>query len=55
VPGRAQTELGKIADLRGDRRTARAHFQQAAAIAEKESDPVGAAEARRWVGTAFKR
>ena len=55
VAGRAHTELGKIADLRGDRRAARAHFQQAATIADQESDPVGGAEARRWVGTAFRR
>ena len=55
VAGRAHTELGKIADLRGDRRTARAHFEQAVAIADQESDPVGGAEAQRWVGTAFRR
>ena len=55
VAGRAHAELGKIADLRGDRRAARSHFQQAVAIADQESDPVGGAEARRWVGTAFTR
>ena len=55
VTGRAHAELGKIADLRGDRRTAQSHFQQAVAIASQEADPVGAAEARRWVGTAFTR
>jgi tetratricopeptide (TPR) repeat protein len=55
VTGRAHAELGKIADLRGDRRTARAEFQRAVAIADQESDPVGAADARRWVGTPFTR
>jgi tetratricopeptide (TPR) repeat protein len=55
VAGRAQAELGKIADLRGDRRAARAHFQQAVTVAEQESDPIGAADARRWVNMAYKR
>ena len=55
VAGRAHAELGKLADLRGNRAAARDHFQQAAALAEQDNDSIGAAAARRWVGTAYRR
>jgi tetratricopeptide (TPR) repeat protein len=54
VAGRAHAELGKIADLRQDRAAARAQFQQAVTIADANNDPIGAAAARRWLGTAYK-
>ena len=55
VAGRAHAELGKLADLRNDRATARSHFQQAVALAKQDSDSVGASAAQRWIGTAFRR
>ncbi len=54
VAGRAHAELGKLADLRNDRSAARAQFQEAVAIADANNDPIGAAAARRWIGTAYK-
>lgn len=55
VAGRAQAELGKLADLRQDRATARAHFQRALAIAQEDNDPSGAAVARRWLNSPYRR
>ena len=55
VAGRAHAELGKVADLRGDRAGARQHFQQAVTLAEQDADAVGAAAARQWIGTAYRR
>jgi tetratricopeptide (TPR) repeat protein len=54
VAGRAHAELGKLADMRNDRATARQHFQQAVSLAEQDNDTVGAAAARRWVGTPYR-
>ena len=54
VAGRAHAELGKLADLRNDRAAARAQFQQAVAIADANNDPIGAAAARRWIGTGYR-
>jgi tetratricopeptide (TPR) repeat protein len=55
VAGRTQTELGKLADLRRDRATARAHFQRALTMAQEDNDPAGAAVARRWLNTPYRR
>jgi tetratricopeptide (TPR) repeat protein len=55
VTGRAHAELGKLADLRGDRATARTHFQQAARLAQEDNDEIGEAAARRWIGTPYRR
>ena len=55
VAGRAHAELGKLADLRNDRASARQHFQQAVTLAEQDSDTTGAAAARRWIGTPYRR
>jgi tetratricopeptide (TPR) repeat protein len=55
VAGRAHGELGKLADLRGDRATARGEFQRAAALAEEDNDSSGAAAAERWVDTPYRR
>jgi tetratricopeptide (TPR) repeat protein len=55
VTGRAHAELGKLADLRGDRATARGEFQRAVALAQEENDPAGAEAAERWVDTPYRR
>jgi tetratricopeptide (TPR) repeat protein len=55
VAGRAHAELGKLADLRSDRSSARQHFQQAVTLAEQDNDEIGAAAARRWVATPYRR
>jgi hypothetical protein len=54
VAGRVQAELGKIADMRGDRAAARQHFQQAVTLAEQDNDVIGADAARRWIGVRYK-
>jgi len=55
VTGRTHGELGKLADLRGDRATARGEFQRAAALGQEDNDPAGAAAAERWVDTPYRR
>jgi tetratricopeptide (TPR) repeat protein len=55
VTGRIHAEQGKIADLRKDRATARTQFQRALALAEQDNDPAGAAAARRWLNTPYRR
>ena len=55
VTGRGYAELGKIADLKQDRAAARGHFQRAVSLAEQGNDPVGAAAAKRWLNSPFRR
>ena len=55
VAGRAHAELGKIADLRNDRATARSHFRQAVTLAEQDDDAIGGDAARRWINTPYRR
>lgn len=55
VTGRAHAELGKLADLRGDRAAARGAFQRAVTLAQQDNDPIGEAAAERWIDTAFRR
>jgi tetratricopeptide (TPR) repeat protein len=55
VTGRAHAELGKLADLRGDRATARREFERAAALANEDNDPLGADAADRWINTPYHR
>jgi Flp pilus assembly protein TadD len=55
VVGRAQTELGKIADLRGNREAARMRFTTAVQLCEQDNDPTGAAAARGWISQAYRR
>jgi tetratricopeptide (TPR) repeat protein len=55
VTGRAHAELGKLADLRGDRATARREFERALALAEQDNDPIGAEAAERWVSRPYRR
>ena len=53
VTGRVHTELGKLADLKGDRQTAIKHFKQAKKLADENNDPLGGAAAERLIGTAY--
>jgi len=55
VAGRVHAELGKVADLRNDRATARVHFEKAVQLAEEDNDPIGRAAAARWVDARFRR
>lgn len=55
VRGRAHTELGKLADLAGDRAAARGHFQRARTLAEQDNDPIGQAAAERWIDAPYER
>jgi tetratricopeptide (TPR) repeat protein len=55
VYGRARTELGKIADLRGDRARALSEYRTAIALAEKDIDPDNAAQAQALVSTAYHK
>jgi len=55
VTGRAHAELGKLADLRGNRAAARAEFQQAITLAQQDSDPIGEAAATRWLDAAYRQ
>ena len=54
VTGRLHAELGKLADLRGDRQTARKEFLLAVKLAEQDRDWPGAAEARRLLDVPYR-
>jgi tetratricopeptide (TPR) repeat protein len=47
VRGRSHLELGRLADLRGDRAAARAAYQQAIALCQGDADPTCANDAQR--------
>jgi tetratricopeptide (TPR) repeat protein len=47
VHGRSHLELGKLADVSGDRTAAVAEYRRAAALCAKDRDPVGREEAER--------
>jgi tetratricopeptide (TPR) repeat protein len=55
VAGRAHAELGKLADLRGNRALARNEFQQAVQLARQDNDLIGEAAAERWISAGFRR
>lgn len=55
VAGRAHAELGKLADLRGDRGLARTEFAQAVRLAQEDNDSIGEAAAEAWLDTPFRR
>jgi tetratricopeptide (TPR) repeat protein len=55
IRGRATAELGKIADLRGDRQSARASYKQAAALCEADRDPICANEAQALEKKGYRR
>ena len=54
MKGRAYAELGKIADLRGDRTAARANFQRAQMLSEQDDDPTGAETARQCIDMPYR-
>lgn len=53
IRGRATVELGKIADLRGDRRSARASYEEGVALCEADRDPLCSREGKRWLEKAY--
>jgi tetratricopeptide (TPR) repeat protein len=53
VRGRAHLELGKVADLAGDRARARSEYYTAADLCAKSSDPGGAEAARKLLDKPF--
>jgi tetratricopeptide (TPR) repeat protein len=55
VTGRAHAELGKLADLRGNRALARREFERALALATEDNDPIGAEAAEPWIATPYRR
>ena len=54
VQGRITVELGKVADLEGNRAAAVAHYQRALAICEANQDPACKEEAARLAGTRYR-
>ncbi len=54
VRGRVHCELGKLADLNGDRPRARQEYQQARFLAGRDNDPQGVAEAERLIDRPYK-
>lgn len=48
VRGRIHLELGKLADLAGDRKKARAEYDQAKRVCGQANDQLGVDEAERW-------
>jgi len=54
VDGRARTELGKLADLAGDRAKARAEYRMAITLGEQDNDPIGIREASRLLKTPYR-
>jgi tetratricopeptide (TPR) repeat protein len=54
IRGRTETEIGKLADLAGDRTAARAAYERAVQLCEADNDPLGAGEARRLSDTPYR-
>jgi tetratricopeptide (TPR) repeat protein len=54
VQGRITVELGKVADLEGNRPAAVAHYQRAIAICEANQDPACKEDATRLAGTRYR-
>jgi tetratricopeptide (TPR) repeat protein len=55
VRGRAHLELGKIADLAGNRGLARTEYQAAAALCETGSDPGGVEAAKKLIEKPYRQ
>jgi|OpeIllAssembly_1097287.scaffolds.fasta_scaffold139912_2 tetratricopeptide (TPR) repeat protein len=53
VHGRAHLELGKLADVSGNRTAAVAEYRRAAALCGADRDPVARAEAERWINEPY--
>jgi tetratricopeptide (TPR) repeat protein len=54
VRGRVHAELGKLADLAGDRPRARVEYRMAVSVGEKDGDPAGVDAARQFLATGYK-
>jgi tetratricopeptide (TPR) repeat protein len=54
IRGRIQLEFGKIADLSGDRAKAISAYQEAREIADRNQDPIGGDQARRFIRRPFR-
>lgn len=55
VRGRVHTELGKIADLAGDRARARTEYSTAVSLGQQSGDPDGAEVAKRLLDTPYRQ
>lgn len=55
VRGRIHAERGKLADLIGDRKRARAEYDRAVALGAADNDPIGVQEARRLLRSPYQR
>ena len=53
VRGRTHIELGKLLDLSGDRASAKAAYEKGAGLCRLDNDPLGVAEAERWLQAAY--
>jgi tetratricopeptide (TPR) repeat protein len=53
VHGRSHLELGKLADLSGNRTAATAEYARAVALCSRDRDPIGRAEAQRYLDRPF--
>jgi hypothetical protein len=54
VKGRIHLELGKLADLAGDRAKARLEYDRAERLCAEANDRLGADEAEKWKTTPFR-
>ncbi len=55
VRGRVHTEMGKLADLAGNRKAARAEYQTAVDLGRRSRDDTGVDEARRLLDVPYKQ
>ena len=55
VHGRAHTELGKLADLTGNREAARKEYGLAVELAKSADDSIGLADAQRLLSTPYRQ
>jgi tetratricopeptide (TPR) repeat protein len=55
VRGRAHTELGKLADLAGNRGRALGEYRAAVGLGEKNNDPIGVEEAEALIRTPYRK
>lgn len=55
IRGRATVELGKLADLGGQRGEARRHYREAIALCESDRDPMCADDARELMSRPYRR
>jgi tetratricopeptide (TPR) repeat protein len=53
VRGRARIELGKLLDLEGKRAEAKAAYTAGSDLCRRDNDPLGVAEAERWLQRAY--